>query len=408
MKKIILVAHDLNPKWGSESAKAHNWLKILSRHFFVEVFVREVNRENIERFDYGQNVRFNFVRMDDFFSKTYQKRKLYNYCYFRFIKKIKPLLLQKAATGEYSSIHYITLAGIHSYNSLYKEIGLPYIAGPLGGGLKTPKHFRKAFNTKELLKNYIRSGFYALLKRKPSFRKYLSNAEAILIGTKYILEYVPKSAKSKTHIVFDTVIDFAEFENIRHGENHEYIQIVFSGHLSAIKGISLLIDATIRLKVINREAFSKIKVVILGDGPLRKKAENRIKKYGLENSVSLMGRVSKERVLQYLKESDIFCLPTIREHGGLAILEAMACGLPVITSNYGGPKYSVTEKCGIKIEVDNYEQYVNDLASALEKLILDESLRKKMGLEARERILQEFSLQALERKILRIYSGILE
>jgi len=407
MKKMILVAYDLNPKWGSEPAKAHNWLKILTNHFFVEVFVREVNRENIERFDYGQNVRFNFVRADDFLSKTYQKLKLYNFGNSRFIKKLKPLLIQKTATGEYSSIHYITPASILSYNSLYKEIGLPFIVGPLGGGLKTPKHFRKAFNTTELFKNYIRIGFYTLLKRKSSFRRFLSNAKAILIGTEYLLDYIPKSAKSKIHIVFDTVIDLTEFENIRQEKKHEYTQIVFSGHLSAIKGISLLIDAIKKLKDTNSEVICRMKVIILGDGTLRRKTEKRIKKYGLTNSISLIGRVGREQALQYLKESDIFCLPTIRENGGLAILEAMACGLPVITSNYGGPKFSINEKCGIKIEVENYKQYVNDLADALEKLIRDENLRKKMGLYARERVRQKFSLQALERKILQIYNGIL-
>jgi glycosyltransferase involved in cell wall biosynthesis len=113
-------------------------------------------------------------------------------------------------------------------------------------------------------------------------------------------------------------------------------------------------------------------------------------------------------MLKLYQNSDIFCLPTLREPGGTAILEAMACALPIITSNYGGPKYSVTEDCGTKIEVKDCEQYIRDLADALIKLINDSSLRLKMGLCARQRVEQEFSLIALEKKLIDLYKDFLE
>ena len=107
-----------------------------------------------------------------------------------------------------------------------------------------------------------------------------------------------------------------------------------------------------------------------------------------------------------MQSSDIFCLPTLREPGGGAILEAMACGLPIITTNYGGPKYSVNESCGIKIETINQIQFLKDLESALLKLIKDRELRKTMGQESRKRAVNNFSKKALSSKILQLYSEL--
>lgn len=84
----------------------------------------------------------------------------------------------------------------------------------------------------------------------------------------------------------------------------------------------------------------------------------------------------------------------------------MAAGLPITTSDYGGPKYSVTDDCGIKIPVDNYDTYVRNLAEAIIKLAEDEPLRRKMGEAARERVRDKFSLEALKRRIPEIYGGI--
>ena len=169
----------------------------------------------------------------------------------------------------------------------------------------------------------------------------------------------------------------------------------------------MLIEAIRILKEKKMSVYSKLKILILGDGPLRRVVDRLIKKHGLDSSVQLIGKVSREKVINTLKESDIYCLPTIREPGGGSILEAMAAGLPIITSDYGGPKYSVTEDCGIKIKVSNYEQYVQDLVSAIIKLSSDEALRKKMGENARRRVEQEFSLDALEKKIIALYDEVL-
>ena len=84
-----------------------------------------------------------------------------------------------------------------------------------------------------------------------------------------------------------------------------------------------------------------------------------------------------------LLNSDIYCLPTLKDPGGNAILETMSCGLPVIRYKLRGPAYSVAENCGVLINPISIVDYVHRLSEALVTLIEDEDLRKRLGNNAR-------------------------
>lgn len=406
MKKILLIAYDLNPNKGSECLQGYLWLKILAKHFEVHAFVCDAHRQDIERTQL-QNTNISFIRVSPYLRWFASKTGLYFLPIAEFMRKIEFVLNDKLSNDEFELIHYLTPSGIHSYNSFYKKFNLPYIVGPVGGALPTPDNFKKAFYFKERLAEKGRRLFYFLIKKIPAWNQYFINARKILIGTEYLLRMLPVSVKNKTVVIFDTVIDMNEFKSVVTTPRRNFIQIVYSGRLSTIKGILLLISAIKLLKDKNRDVYSKIKVLILGDGPLRKDAEQLVDKHGLHSAIQLLGQVPRRKVITILQESDIFCLPTIRDNGCGAILEAMGAGLPIITSNYGGPKYSVTDDCGIKIEVSNYIQYVQDLAIAIVKLVSNEDLRRKTGENARRRVEQEFSLDALETNILNLYADVL-
>jgi glycosyltransferase involved in cell wall biosynthesis len=284
----------------------------------------------------------------------------------------------------------------------------------LGGGLKTPQNFAKAFDLGEKLKDGLRKLFYCCLTKNTAWRQYLFHAQRIIIGTDFFLEYLPylpvkyqKEIAGKLKIIFDTNVDVKDYPEVTRANPKDYVQIVFVGRLIATKGILLLIDAVREIKLTRPEALAKIRVVVLGGGPLMKKAEGMVAAYGLKDRVHLIGRVNLQEVKRHLNESDIFCLPTIREPGGGAILEAMATGLPIITSDYGGPKFSVNGECGIKIAVDSYDQYVRDLAQAIITLAADDRLRAAMGAKARQRVVEELSVEALQRKLFAVYNEVI-
>jgi glycosyltransferase involved in cell wall biosynthesis len=400
MKEIIIVAYDLNPNIGSEASSAYNLLKVISKHYHARVFVDAIHERDIRsiRMD---NVEFSFIKWNIGIRNFLGKIGAHNIANFIFISKVKKEL-PRLNLQEYSLIHCLTPHGIHSFNDLYK-FGVPIIIGPVGGGLPTPEGFEDVLNNDKMV-NYLRKSLYAIIPKFRRWKEYFLNARKIIVGTELVKLILPKEVGSKCVVMFDAFVDTDIYVPKFHKSHGQCIKILFAGRLVGNKGITLLIEAAnlcAKLKQIN---FS---ISIAGDGPLKRKLERTIENYGLGTKIDLLGLISRGELLKKYQNYDIFCLPTLREPGGNSILEAMSCGLPIITSNYGGPKYSVTEECGIKIELKNAEQYIKDLSEALIKLISDSKLRIEMGKKARERVVQEFSLQALESKIVKVYKEVL-
>jgi len=400
MKKVSLIAYDLNPKLGSECGTASLWLKIISKYYFVEVFVDAIHRDDILSENY-QNVRFHFIEGNRRLRTWLGKVGAYNISNKLFINKVKKEI-NELKNKDSILLHIITPAGIHSYNDLYR-LGIPVLIGPLGGGLPTPKGFKQAF-CDEFLKNSVRDFFYKYGMKNKKWKEYFLNADRIIIGTELIKGILPEEVRKKSVVIFDTAVDVNFYVPNLNKKDNSIKKVLFAGSLESKKGIILLIEA---IKLCTKESNSFV-VEIAGGGPLKSKVDSLSEKYGLKRHVKLLGRLSKFELLHKYQNSDVFCLPTLREPGGTAILEAMACGLPVVTSNYGGPAYSVTDECGIKIEVTDYETYIKDLKNALIRLINNREERTRLGKNARKRVEQEFSVQAVEKKLCRIYEELIE
>ncbi len=91
-----------------------------------------------------------------------------------------------------------------------------------------------------------------------------------------------------------------------------------------------------------------------------------------------------------IRECDVFVMPSLRECGGGAILEAMALGKPIVAANWGGPGAYVNETCGILVEPASREAYIDGLADAMVRLAQSDELRARLGEGGRERIHQEY------------------
>ena len=106
-------------------------------------------------------------------------------------------------------------------------------------------------------------------------------------------------------------------------------QIIAVGRLSKIKGFDLLIQAVAGLKM-------PCQLVIAGDGPEKENLENLAKMLGIEKKVIFTGRLEKQQLIHFYQESSIFCMSSYNEGMSNAMLEAIACGLPIVTTNIGG------------------------------------------------------------------------
>lgn len=161
--------------------------------------------------------------------------------------------------------------------------------------------------------------------------------------------------------------------------------VVFAGKITKYKGVEYLVNAA---KNIHGE------VVILGDGPERAKLQEKAKSMNLTN-IHWVGHLGAgvKKLVPYYSRADVFVAPSIWDEPlGLVILEAMACNTPVVVTRKGGIPLAVKEGYnGLFVRARNSSQIVEKV----NKLLDNESLRLKMGQNARKSVEQKFSWETI-------------
>jgi colanic acid/amylovoran biosynthesis glycosyltransferase len=148
-----------------------------------------------------------------------------------------------------------------------------------------------------------------------------------------------------------------------------------------------------------------IRFDIIGEGPDRQRILYTVHDLDLQSDVHLLGKLSPEAIREVLRRSDIFLFSSLSEGISNAVLEAMACGVPVVTTDCGGMREVVGD--GVEGFVVPTRD-VKAIAYALRKLAIDAELRHQMGKAGRKRVLQEFSLEHQKLQFLKLYTSLLD
>lgn len=183
--------------------------------------------------------------------------------------------------------------------------------------------------------------------------------------------------------------------------------ILYVGYLGPRKGLEYLLKAV--SKVI--EKFPEAIFVLLGGVPrfagrtdYQKVLDDFIVKLGISNNVLFAGEVKHRDTLKFYAAADAFVFPTLYEGLPKALLEAMACGLPVIATKAGGnPDAVIHGETGLLTEAANSDQ----LAEASIHVLSNRSLAMEMGTKGRERVKEHFTWKATAKKIMAIYEELL-
>ncbi len=187
-------------------------------------------------------------------------------------------------------------------------------------------------------------------------------------------------------------VDINKFSRKNCNNNYKNIVIGNIKTLSSKYGISDLIKAIKILKddLVNenkKNISDKIKVLIYGDGDQKVDLINLTKDLNLNDTISFMGKIPNSQVPKALEKFDIFCATSVlnSESFGVAVVEAMSVGIPVVATDVDGFKEVVNDNVtGFIVQKKNPLK----IANGLKKLVLDEKLREDMGLKSRKRVLE--------------------
>jgi glycosyltransferase involved in cell wall biosynthesis len=193
--------------------------------------------------------------------------------------------------------------------------------------------------------------------------------------------FTPVDRWGRLHIVHCGV-DPSEFA-VRHHCGSS-ARLLFVGRLTAAKGVPLLLQAVAEL----RPRWPTLSLDIAGDGPDRMLVESLVSELRLEDCVRTHGFQSSEEVRRLLAETDVFVLASFAEGVPVVLMEAMATGVPVVTTQIAGiPELVRNGTSGLVVPPGN----VTELARAIEKLLGDPALREEIGQAGRRIVEQEFN-----------------
>ncbi len=286
--------------------------------------------------------------------------------------------------------------------SLMYDVGAPVVMGPMNGGMTYPPGFRE-------YEPAIERRFVPFGRALANFANWLipgkARATALLVANERTRRALPRVHGPQIHQICENGVDLSLWQNpvTEMVQAHEPPRFAYFGRLIKLKCVDLLLHAVSRVT----QSGQPLELWIIGDGPERPRLEALVRELGLEEVVRFHGWVVQDECPELLRQCSAMVLPSICECGGAVVLEAMALGLPVITTNWGGPADYVDESCGILVEPRSREQFVSDLAAAVERLAASPELRQRLGRGGRERVEREFDWQAKAPALMKIFETIL-
>jgi glycosyltransferase involved in cell wall biosynthesis len=245
---------------------------------------------------------------------------------------------------------------------------IPFVIGPLNGGLPWPAGFTQLENQKEWISN-LRSAYRYL----PFARSTYRHASAII------------AASSQTYSEFTTYSNKLFFvpepgitlslcsADTRNRSDDAKLELVFVGGLVPRKACDLALRAA---APILRDGLARFNVI--GDGPERGRLVELVKSLGIEDSVVFSGWLDHAEVLRQFRFADVFIFPSLRDNGAGVVFEALASGAVPLVADFGGPGDIVNPDVGYKVALTNEDDIVAQMERILGVLVHDRKLLQKL------------------------------
>ncbi len=325
--------------------------------------------------------------------------KLPGYLYFE--RLLWRTLRDRLRSGEFDLVHRVTplsptmpspIAG-HCH-----RIGVPFVLGPLNGGVPWPKGHQSARIKEREWLSFVRDAYRLV----PGYRSTRRRCSAIIAGSIDTLEREPAWVRDRAFHIPENAIDPSRFTVHRTPRTIDELRIVFVGRLVPYKGCDILLEAALPML-----RHGRARLTIVGDGPQRAELESIVSREGLEKQVEFRGWVAHEDVAPIIAEADLFAFPSIREFGGAVAIEAMAVGTPPMVVAYGGLAETVTEDEGFPIPIGSRSDLVQRFRSRLEEILDDPGIIDRKGQAGRCRVDAHFTWDAKASQVMDVYAWTL-
>lgn len=303
--------------------------------------------------------------------------------------------------GEFDIVHRVTPL-TPTANSLLaprcKRAGVPFVLGPLNGGVPWPKGFDSERRREKEWLSYVRGAYKAL----PGRGAMLRDATAIICGSMHTLGEIPAKYREKTVWLPENAIDPARFSLTAPQPGTLPLRGCFIGRLVPYKGADMAIEAALPLLRDGRLVLD-----IIGDGPQMDHLRDLVAREGVGQAVNLLGWVEHAQVQAIAARSQLLVFPSVREFGGGVVLEAMALGVVPVIADYAGPGELVDDATGFRIGMGSRAQIVAGLRAQLQDIAADPAVLPGMAAAGQARVMRDFTWPAKAAQITRLWQALL-
>ena len=363
--KILLSAYACEPNKGSEPEVGWQWALSLSKlGHEIYVITRMNNKKNIEKYKKKNKLKIKFLYYDlpkiliNTFSRKGKDNPL-SFIYF-FLWQIGIYFVAKKLTKKIKLdyIHHVTFVSLR-YPSFLCFINVPFIFGPVAGGDRIPNQLRKHLLFKNRLFESFRDFINHLIKYSPIHYLLFKKCKKIICNSDATKNLVPNQFHSKTKKLLGISFNNNK-KNMIKQKLRKKISFCFVGRIEQLKGIDIAIDTFKKISC----NIDNAELIIIGSGKHIEEIKNKIKNLRLEKKIKLINQISRNKLIQKFSSINFLIFPSLRDSGGMVILEAMSKGTVPIVLDIGGPGIIVNKKNGIKVKVNknSYSEIVNHLA----------------------------------------------
>ncbi len=225
----------------------------------------------------------------------------------------------------------------------------------------------------------------------------LNRAELIISVSENLIEYIQLYGIENIFKVIPNAVDTKVFHPASERKFRTTKKLLLVASLIPIKGISYLLESLTKLK----EKRNDFLLDIIGDGADKKRYEKYAYELGVQDKVNFRGLKTKEEIAQFMRNADIFILPSIWENLPCVLIEAMACGLPIIATEVGGVPEIMNKKTGIMIPSKDKEA----LSAAISYMLdhVQDYSKEQIASYAK----RKFSLEVVGKRFDNIYKKLL-
>ena len=255
----------------------------------------------------------------------------------------------------------------YRFASVLPRLPVPVFTGPHNGGMRWPPafaHLERSQKTAERLR-FLGDIMHRLYQDTGRYA-------GIFVAHELCARTVGKKHRDKVIYCSENGVQGPGQPSPWSGDAR---RLLYVGRMVPLKVIDVILRALARLP-------QSVHLTLVGDGPQRADLEVLASELGVKDRCLFVGAIPHDKLDRYYAEAGVFVFPSVRESGGMVVLEAMAHALPCLVADWGGPPI-YTRDAGIQLSVESPEALEDDLVDTLSRLLADTDEGRRMGSASR-------------------------